>query len=372
MKKRILLLIEDPLMADFFTDKLEAAGFELMSARASCDGVNRFRNEGADLILVDPIFSTGDGLDAIRAIREHSATVPILILGNLPRNLIREAQSIGMTQLVFTTLNPFDTVLTAIDPFLPIPIRAYTSGLKFSESHWMDSCIASAPTTIKAMRLDAYSFAKTRTNAPLLFALFSEAHLLAERLAAVGLVPLWKMARSIEMLVYDLYEMPEEISDSTVRTAVQAVDFLGTLFDPAVIPLLSDPVGSAILAVDDEPMVLQTISQAMEKVGLVPTCALHASDALGFLQKTEFKLVLLDIGLPSVNGFDICKQAREIPLCKKTPMVFLTGMTTFQNRALSTLSGGNDFIGKPFNLFELGTKALSWVLKGQLSQSIQS
>ena len=328
MKKRILLLIEDPLMADFFTDKLEASGFEPMSARVSSDGVNRFRNEGADLILADPVFSTGDGLDAIRAIRDHSSTVPILILGNLPHNLIRGAQSIGMTQLVFTTANPFDAVLTAIDPFFPVPIKSYKNGMKFSDSQWMDTCLSSAQTTIKAMRLDAYSFAKTRSNESLLFALFREAHHLAERLAAVGLVPLWKMARSIELLVYELYEMPEEISDSTVRTAVQAVDFLGTLFDPAVIPQLSDPVGAAILAVDDEPMALQTISQAMERVGLVPTCALNASDALGFLQKTEFSLVLLDIGLPSVNGFDICKQAREIPRCKKTPIVFLTGMTT--------------------------------------------
>jgi CheY-like chemotaxis protein len=51
---------------------------------------------------------------------------------------------------------------------------------------------------------------------------------------------------------------------------------------------------------------------------------------------------------------------------KHTPIVFLTGMATFQNKAQASLSGGNDFTGKPFNLPELGLKALIWILKGQL------
>jgi len=42
-------------------------------------------------------------------------------------------------------------------------------------------------------------------------------------------------------------------------------------------------------------------------------------------------------------------------------------MNTFQNRAQGSLSGGNDFIGKPFNLLELAVKALMWIFKGQLA-----
>jgi len=58
-----------------------------------------------------------------------------------------------------------------------------------------------------------------------------------------------------------------------------------------------------------------------------------------------------------------------ISMHEKTPVVFITGMATFQNRVQSSLSGGNDFVGKPFNLSELGLKALIWVYKGQLGQA---
>jgi DNA-binding response OmpR family regulator len=72
------------------------------------------------------------------------------------------------------------------------------------------------------------------------------------------------------------------------------------------------------------------------------------------------------VGLPEMSGFDLCTKARTLPLHEKTPIVFITGMSTFQNRVQSSLSGGNDFVGKPFNVAELGLKALIWVLKGQL------
>ena len=370
MIKRILLIIEDLFMADFFSDRLSACGLEVTVSNVCMDGVDRFKNEGTDLVLIDPIFSTLDGLDAIRVIREQSPQIPILVLANMPYTMVRGAQSAGATKIISTAANPFETIFAELLLFADDLFDDYKTRLLQADEYWRGYCIGAAPDTIKAMRLDAYSFAKTRSDETLLYSLFRQAHHLAERLAAVGLIPLWKMARSIELLVYDLYEMPEEIGDSTVRTAVQAVDFLGTLFDPAVLAHLSDPAGVTILAVDDEPFALQTISHAMERVGLSLTSALNATDALELLQKEDFKLVLLDIGLPAVNGFDICKQARGIPRCRKTPIVFLTGMATFQNRALSTLSGGNDFIGKPFNLFELGTKALSWVIKGQVGAGI--
>jgi DNA-binding response OmpR family regulator len=67
-----------------------------------------------------------------------------------------------------------------------------------------------------------------------------------------------------------------------------------------------------------------------------------------------------------MDGFDLCAHIREIPGYATTPIVFLTGMTTLENRVQSSLSGGNDFIGKPFNLHELTVKALTFILKAEL------
>jgi DNA-binding response OmpR family regulator len=67
-----------------------------------------------------------------------------------------------------------------------------------------------------------------------------------------------------------------------------------------------------------------------------------------------------------MDGFELCKNIRQIPALARTPIVFLTGLTTIENRVQSSLSGGNDFIGKPFNLHELSVKALTLVLKASL------
>jgi DNA-binding response OmpR family regulator len=67
-----------------------------------------------------------------------------------------------------------------------------------------------------------------------------------------------------------------------------------------------------------------------------------------------------------MDGFELCKQIRTLAIHTATPVVFLTGLATLENRVQSSLSGGNDFIAKPFNLHELSVKAITLLLKAQL------
>ena len=95
-------------------------------------------------------------------------------------------------------------------------------------------------------------------------------------------------------------------------------------------------------------------------------CAEDSKTTLAVVIEKKFDLVFIDVGLPDMNGFELCTRLRKLPDYKKTPVVFITGAVTVQNRVQSSLSGGNDFIAKPFNLLELGVKALIWIFKGQL------
>jgi DNA-binding response OmpR family regulator len=366
MKKRILILIDDLTVSNFYRDKLEACELIVDIAADSNTAVQSFKGTKPDLVVMDPVLKTMDGIELIETFRGICKKTPILIFSRLPRNIVRSAEKAGATQVLIPGETPVDQIIETALGLLGIqdtPLELYTQN---TDEFWLTSSISASSESVKSMRLAAYSFAKTRSNQSLLYDLFHQVHHVSGRMEAVGLPAMRKMTSAIEMLVYDLYEMPEQINDSTIRTAIQAVDFLGTLFEPANIVRLSDPSLSVVLAVDDEPGALSTISGAMEMAGLKTSAAMNAEDALGLLRDVDFKLIFLDIGLPGINGFDLCKQTRELPLHQKTPVVFLTGMATFQNRALSTLSGGNDFIGKPFNLFELGVKALAWIFKGQL------
>jgi DNA-binding response OmpR family regulator len=122
-----------------------------------------------------------------------------------------------------------------------------------------------------------------------------------------------------------------------------------------------------VVVVDDEQSAREIIAAAMQLAGLRHDEAATPAEALQKLDKKDADLIFLDVGLPEMNGFELCTRLRALDAHKRTPIVFLTGMATFQNKAQASLSGGNDFVGKPFNLAELGVKALTWVIKNQLN-----
>jgi len=78
-------------------------------------------------------------------------------------------------------------------------------------------------------------------------------------------------------------------------------------------------------------------------------------------------LIFLDVDLSGeMDGFALCKKLRSFPLHQKTPVVFVTSSSGFESKARSVLSGGNDLIGKPFPMLELGVKALTYIANAKL------
>ena len=70
--------------------------------------------------------------------------------------------------------------------------------------------------------------------------------------------------------------------------------------------------------------------------------------------------------MPGIDGFELCTKIRELPAHKNTPVIFVTNLTDFKSRARSSLSGGNDFIAKPFMFIELSCKALTYLMRARL------
>jgi len=70
--------------------------------------------------------------------------------------------------------------------------------------------------------------------------------------------------------------------------------------------------------------------------------------------------------MPNMSGFELCTKIRTLPQYAKTPVVFVTGLNDLESRANSTMSGGNDFIAKPFLFIELTVKALMHVLRSRI------
>jgi len=220
--------------------------------------------------------------------------------------------------------------------------------------------------TLNAMRRSLHYFLRHQEELAVLDDMEKNAKYLCELAKADLLKPISALTTAFESLVRDQRKHPENINASSMRTVGQCIDFLAVLIEEANLPRLKDVANSKIFAIDDDRGILDVITGTMELSNLNITTAADATDGLAKLSSGDYELILLDVGLPDMNGMDICSRVRAMPQHSKTPIVFLTGEATVQNRVQSTLNGGNDMIGKPFSVLELAVKALTWVFKGQL------
>jgi DNA-binding response OmpR family regulator len=111
--------------------------------------------------------------------------------------------------------------------------------------------------------------------------------------------------------------------------------------------------------VDDDTIARGMVCAALAKAGLN---AISLSDSLVAERRLEaesFDLIFLDVEMPDQTGLQLCVKIRQMPTNGVTPVVFVTSHSDFGCRAQSTLSGGNDFIAKPFLVAELAIKALT-------------
>ncbi len=105
-----------------------------------------------------------------------------------------------------------------------------------------------------------------------------------------------------------------------------------------------------ILIVEDEPAIVDTIQYALETDGFEVNCCSSGMEALKSLDREEADLIVLDIGLPDINGFELCKRIREK---SNTPVLFLTARTDEVDRVVGLEIGADDYVTKPFSPREL-------------------
>jgi two-component system catabolic regulation response regulator CreB len=108
-----------------------------------------------------------------------------------------------------------------------------------------------------------------------------------------------------------------------------------------------------ILVVEDEPSIRDAIQYAIESDGCDVTCSGTGGDALARLDAGAFDLVVLDVGLPDINGFDVCRRLRE---SHTIPVLFLTARSDEIDRVVGLEIGGDDYVTKPFSPRELSAR----------------
>ncbi len=242
------------------------------------------------------------------------------------------------------------------------------------QAELLQSFLASAPETLAALRKSMQDFSKIQDESarlPLLLEVFRKVHGLTGSAGIAGLTAISQMAAALEILVKELYEKPKNLNASTLRTVAHSIDFICELFTKGADAEIPETPPINILVVDDEILSRRAITYALEKAGLKSVSVEEPQVALNLAKEATFDLIFLDVQMPGMDGFDLCKQIRALPSNKNTPVIFVTSLTDFKSRAKSSLSGGTDLIAKPFMFIELSVKALTYVLRGRLTRPKQ-
>jgi two-component system OmpR family response regulator len=126
-----------------------------------------------------------------------------------------------------------------------------------------------------------------------------------------------------------------------------------------------------ILIAEDDPILADGLTRALRRSDNVVDCVGNGREADSALTTQLFDLVLLDIGLPGMSGFDVLKHARERGVA--TPILILTALDSIEDRVRGLDLGADDYLVKPFELAELQARvrALSRRAQGQLSSTIK-
>lgn len=408
--KRIMLVDDDPVVLKLYQDWLSRHEVEVTTASDGLAAINALRAGRPDVVVLDLMMPKLTGVDVLKFIRSDARlkALPVVVLSNSYMNhLAAEAATIGAQKALLKVrcsppvlLGIINEVLAGgpgagdASDLLAAPAqsaRGRSSSRRSNPTgrlgHRTEASEAGGATAglqtrtregflkdARAICTALRSLCQAVVNAPTgaernqcLQALYRKVHFLV---AAAGLAEchsLAQMASAFEALLHELVGKPEAVSPSVLRTVASTVDFLALLFDCARDAEPEAPITAQALVVDDETVSNRFIVHALQLAHIKTRSTDDPRAALKMLQETAYDLVLLDIVMPVMDGFELCRRLRKLPGYEKTPVVYITGHADFEKRIQSVLSGGDDLISKPILLLELTVKAMAQLLKRRVT-----
>jgi DNA-binding response OmpR family regulator len=375
VKKKIVLIVDDDRLAvHIYRDKFETQGFKVEVARDANSALQTLKKDVADLVILDLCLPGINAVELIKNIRSDSdmQSLPVIAFSNpYLSNLTRTGVEAGATKCVAkvdsTPEQIFELVSKlGVSAISKVVVSDVVGTLEANQEKLAGTLLINGPETLAKLRASHQGLARAEQEDSCRAALL-EMHRQLRSLAGgasfLGFEKIAQMSTALEALLIELHTKPVKITPSVVRTLAQSIDTLASLFDRSANSQGEVIASAKILVVDDEIISRETICSALGKAHLHAVSLDDPLAAQGFLEQEHFDLVFLDVEMPGQTGLELCVKIREMEPNRTTPIVFVTSHSDFGSRAQSTLSGGDDFIAKPFLLVELAVKALTWLFK---------
>ncbi len=410
--KSILIVEDDPVIAEVYRRKLAKEGYQVDVAGDGLVAMKMLHVSPPDLVVLDIMMPKFNGLEVLNHIRGKAnlKATKVVVLSNFyisgdereaatakaDAAFLKSSCTPGiLVEVVGRFLSADATPPAPVESPAPAPAPAAApaptpapkqpstpkqlpipkpetdaEGMeKVRESFWGD-----APATLAELERLNLAFVgadSPRTRELRLLEFYRKVHFVAALASMAGCESIALLTSAFEALLLDLHEKPDRIGPSTGQTIASALEVLGLLFTTRFSVANSSPLRAqpGVLIVDDDAIASRTMSIALKRSNLNPICAPDSASALELLASAKFDLIMLDVKLPGMDGFELRKYIRAMPQHQKTPVIFITGHTEFSARANEILSGGDELLTKPIFPIELAVKTLSLLIRSRLIDS---
>lgn len=392
--KKVLLVDDDQVVLQLYTRKLEQGGYAVQTATDGLLAMKALSSAPPDLIVLDLMMPRLSGDDVLKfmASKPNLANVCVVVLTNsfmseqaraiAPFRISRainkgDSTPARMLELINQLLGEAAgssassrPAAGGVAPPSPAPVSNHDTSLVNNEAR--EQFLKTVTATFAELRAVAGEFAldpSAASRSGNLSEFYRQVHHLTGSASLARLSHIALMSGALEALLFELGLKPQFINPSTARTVAASVQFLGVLIDDVRAGRPAEPLSRDVLVVDDDPLANRIAMSALTRANLIGQAVENPIAALELLSRKQFALVLLDIEMPQMTGFEVCRRLRAMPGYEKTPVIYVTAHSDFENRSRSIVSGGNDLIAKPIFPIELAVKAVAHLIGSRRAKS---
>ena len=144
--------------------------------------------------------------------------------------------------------------------------------------------------------------------------------------------------------------------------------------DRPEVPVEVDPSQCTVLVVDDNEQNLELLQAYLEDLGCTTIAATDGVQAMAAVAEKGIDLILLDIMMPKMSGFEVCRRLKDDEATADIPVVMVTALNELGDIERAVAAGTDDFLSKPINKLELLTRVRSLLrvrhLQGELERTL--
>lgn len=390
--KKILMIEDDKLVGRVYSCRFELERFEVKLAEDGVEGLAAIPVFKPDAVILDLMLPKVSGFEILRRLRADPATedLPVIVFSNAYLSGVeKDALALGATlclhkgsstprQIVQALNAVLDARAKSSYPSLPISdgedsSAASEEAARNSVAHLRDEFFEQCPAQIANLKKIAQGVLASvdpARRSDQIGELFCRFRALSSSVELFELTTIARLAGAMEGLLSELRSSPKKLNASAIRTISQGIDFIGQLLQPQIRQQTIDyPVSPRILVVDDDAISRKAVTRSLEKGQLTSVDLEDPYEAERYIKENRMDLVILDVEMPGLNGFELCQKLRALPGYTRIPVIFVTRLSGFEGRKNAAMSGGDDFIAKPFLFLELTVKALIHLLRNKVENA---